>query len=113
MEDGETFPVKIGGRSWDIPHLPFRITKRLQPALLEMAGNPIGFSVPAMGEQGLDRFARLAWEAIAFVDKSLTYEAFCELPFAANDLVKAFPSLARASGLLTDEGGEAAPEGGK
>ena len=31
----EAFVISLGGKTWSIPHLPFRAIKAIQPALFE------------------------------------------------------------------------------
>lgn len=116
----ETFAVVLGGRSWGLPHLPFRAIKAIQPALFEIyraAGGPAmsSDSVVQLGEPELDRLAEATWRAIAHVDPALSFADFLDLPFSVGDLIHAFPSIARAAGLRPGQGAtrEASPEVGK
>jgi hypothetical protein len=100
----ETFAVTLGGRSWTLTHLPFRAIKMIQPALFEIylaaGGSAMSSdSVARLGEAELERLAEATWRAIAQVDQSLTFPEFLELPFSVGELIKAFPSVARAAGL--------------
>ncbi len=99
-----TFPVALGGRQWDLPHLPFRVIKKIQPTLFAVyvaagAANMSSDTIAKLSESDLDRFAEAAWRAIAYVDKDLTLEAFLDLPFSVAALVGAFPAIAYAAGL--------------
>ncbi len=110
----ESFPVLLGGRRWDVPHLPFRVIKSIQPALFKIysaAGgeNMTTGSVAALGESEIESLAKTTWLAIAHVDRELSFEAFQELPFSVGDLLAAFPSIARSAGLRTREN-QATPE---
>ena len=100
----ETFSVALGGKSWELPHLPFRAIKAIQPALFDIylsAGGPAisSDSVARLGEAQLDRLAEATWRAVAFVDPTLSYPEFLELPFSVGELIQAFPSVAKAAGL--------------
>ena len=116
----ETFAVALGGRSWALPHLPFRAIKAIQPALFDIylaAGGAAMSkdSVARLGEAELDRLAEATWRAIAHVDPALSYPDFLDLPFSVGELIQAFPSLAKAAGLQPGRGAtrEASPEPGK
>lgn len=100
----ETFPVSLGGRSWRLPHLPFRAIKAIQPALYDIyvaAGGPSmsSDSVARLGEAELERLAEATWRAVAHADPALSFADFLELPFSVGDLIQAFPSVAKAAGL--------------
>jgi hypothetical protein len=100
----EAFVVALGGRRWALPHLPFRAIKAIQPALFDIyleAGGPSmsSDSVARLGEAQLDRLAEATWRAVAFVDPSLSYADFLDLPFSVGELIQAFPSVAKAAGL--------------
>jgi hypothetical protein len=100
----ETFVVTLGGRSWALPHLPFRAIKSIQPALFDVylaagGASMSSDSVARLGEAELDRLAEATWSAIAHVEPALSYADFLELPFSVGELIQAFPSIARAAGL--------------
>jgi hypothetical protein len=109
----ETFEIALGGRRWAAPHLPFRVIKSIQPALFDIylaAGGPTisSDSVARLGEAQLDRLAEATWRAVAFVDPTLSYAEFLDLPFSVGELIQAFPLVAKAAGL--QRGQSAAPE---
>jgi hypothetical protein len=100
----EAFALSLGGRSWAVPHLPFRAIKAIQPVLFDVyleAGGPAmsGESVARLSEAQLDRLAEATWRAVSFVDPELSYAQFLDLPFSVGELIQAFPSVARAAGL--------------
>jgi hypothetical protein len=100
----EAFAVLLGGRTWAVPHLPFRAIKAIQPALFDVyleAGGPAmsAESVARLSEAQLDRLAEATWRAVSFVDPALSYADFLDLPFSVGELIQAFPSVARAAGL--------------
>ena len=69
----ETFAVTLGGKRWDLPHLPFRAIKAIQPALFDIylaADGPAisNDSIARLGEAELDRLAEATWRAIAHID---------------------------------------------
>jgi hypothetical protein len=116
----ETFAITLGGRSWALPHLPFRAIKAIQPILFDIylaAGGAAmsSDSVARLGETELDRLAEAIWRAIAHVDPSLTFFDFLDLPFSVGDLIQAFPSVAKAAGLRPGQNAtrEESPEPGK
>jgi hypothetical protein len=119
LSDGETFNVALGGKSWDVPHLPFRAIKAIQPVLfsvyLEAGGAAMsGDSIAQLSETQLDRLAEATWRAVSFVDPDLSYAAFLDLPFSVGELIQAFPAVARAAGLKPSSASSgAAPGTGK
>jgi hypothetical protein len=100
----EAFAISLGGKSWSVPHLPFRAIKAIQPALFDVylsAGgvSMSGESIARLNEAQLDRLAEATWRAISFVEPELSFANFLELPFSVGELIQAFPSVARAAGL--------------
>ncbi len=100
----ETFVIALGGRSWTLPHLPFRAIKAIQPALFQIYADAGGdattsASVARLGEPQFDRLAQATWRAIAVVDPSLGFEDFLDLKFSVGELIQALPALAKAAGL--------------
>ena len=108
----ETFAITLAGRSWALPHLPFRAIKTIQPALFDIflaAGGAemSSDSVTRLAEPHLDRLAEAVWRAIAHVDSTLSFSDFLELPFSVGELIQAFPGVARAAGMRPAEDGVA------
>jgi hypothetical protein len=100
----ETFAISLGGKTWTLPHLPFRAIKAIQPALFDVylaaGGSSMSAeSVARLSEAQLDRLAEATWRAIAFVEPELSLVKFLDLPFSVGELIQAFPSVARAAGL--------------
>ena len=100
----ETFPVALGGRTWALPHLPFRAIKAIQPALFDVyvaagGGAMSSDGVARLGEADLERLAEATWRALAHVDPALSLADFLDLAFSVGDLIQAFPSVARSAGL--------------
>ena len=124
----EAFAISLGGRTWAIPHLPFRVIKAIQPVLFDIyvaAGGPSmsGESVARLNEAQLDRLAEATWRAVSFVEPELSFANFLDLPFSVGELIQAFPSVAKAAGLrpgrIDDQAqpatatSEASPDAGK
>ena len=118
----ETFAVALAGRSWALPHLPFRAIKAIQPALFSVYADAGGAemsasSVAQLGEAQFDRLAEATWRAIAVVEPALSYAEFLDLPFSVGELIQAFPAVAKAAGLraaaATEATREASPPSGK
>jgi hypothetical protein len=100
----EAFAISLGGKSWSVPHLPFRAIKAIQPALFELylaagGGAMTAESVARLNESQLDRLAEATWKAVSFVEPELTFANFLDLAFSVGELIQAFPSVARAAGL--------------
>ena len=100
----EPFAISLGGKTWSVPHLPFRAIKAIQPALFDVylaaGGSSMSAeSVARLSEAQLDRLAEATWRALAFVEPELSLANFLDLPFSVGELIQAFPSVARAAGL--------------
>jgi hypothetical protein len=111
----ETFEVALAGRSWALPHLPFRAIKAIQPALFAVYADAGGAemsaaSVARLGEAQFDRLAEATWRAIATVEPTLSYAEFLDLPFSVGELIQAFPAVAKAAGLRAETATEATRE---
>jgi hypothetical protein len=100
----EPFVISLGGKTWSVPHLPFRAIKAIQPALFDVylaaGGSSMSAeSVAGLSEAQLERLAEATWRAISFVEPELSLANFLELPFSVGQLIQVFPSVARAAGL--------------
>ena len=51
----EAFVISLGGKTWSIPHLPFRAIKAIQPALFEAYLGAGGASMSAESVARLER----------------------------------------------------------
>lgn len=110
----EPFAVELAGRRWELPHLPFRIVKSIQPALFKAYSDAAQTGNSALAESQIDALAGAAWRAIAHVDPTLSLDDFLSLPFSVADLLAALPAVAQAAGLGTHAAtAEASPEAGK
>lgn len=110
----EAFAVELAGRRWALPHLPFRIIKSVQPALLKVYSETAELGASTLAESQIDELAAAAWRAISHVDPALSYEDFLALPFSIADLFVALPAVAQAAGLRIQAAtAEASPEMGK
>ena len=102
----ETFPVDLGGCHWDLPHLPFRLVKKIQPAVAAISrAFPTALDAQRalvnLDEAALDAIADVVFAAVNAVDgaPSMSKDAFYELPFASGNLVAALPSVLSACGM--------------
>jgi hypothetical protein len=100
----EAFDISLGGKTWSVPHLPFRAIKAIQPALFDIylaagGSSMSGESVARLDEGQLGRLAEATWLAVSFVEPELSLAHFLDLPFSVGELIQAFPSVARAAGL--------------
>ena len=110
----ESFVVELAGRRWDLPHLPFRIVKSVQPALFNAYSDAAQAGNAALAEPQIDSLANATWRAIAHVDPTLSFEDFLSLPFSVADLLAALPAVALSAGLRAQTAtAEASPEAGK
>lgn len=107
----ETFAVELAGRRWELPHLPFRLIKTIQPALFKAYADA---GEGALTEGQIDNLAQAAWRAISHAEPTLSFEEFLALPFSVGDLFAALPAVAQASGLRPQTATqEASPPSGK
>jgi len=100
----DAFGISLGGRTWSVPHLPFRRIKAIQPVLFDIYLAAGGSSMSAesiarLSEAQLDRLAEATWRAVSFVEPELSFANFLDLPFSVGELIEVFPSVARAAGL--------------
>jgi hypothetical protein len=100
----DTFPVDLGGVHWDLPHLPFRLVKRIQPAVAAVSRQfPTALDAQRalvnLDEAALDAIAGVVFSAIGYVDATRSKDDFYELPFASGDLMAALPSVLSACGM--------------
>ena len=100
----EAFAISLGGKTWSVPHLPFRAIKAIQPALFDVylaagGSSMSGESVARLDEAQLDRLAEATWRAVSFVEPELSLPNFLDLAFSVGELIQAFPSVAKAAGL--------------
>jgi hypothetical protein len=105
----DAFTISLGGKTWSVPHLPFRAIKAIQPALFDIylaagGASMSGESVARLNEAQLDRLAEATWRAVSFVEPELSLTKFLELPFSVGELIQVFPSVARAAGLRPGRG---------
>ena len=106
-----TFTVELGGRSWDLAPLPWRLCREIQPAILDFQD-----AVHAAANPSIEQFDNLmaaVFVAIRFVDKDITVEQIAELPFGRIELLKAMRPVALASGLKFGDAEGASPDEGK
>jgi hypothetical protein len=97
-----------------LPHLPFRIIKSIQPALLKVYAETAEQGAVSLAESQIDGLAAAAWRAIAHVDPDLSFDDFLALPFSLADLFAILPAVAQAAGLRIQMAtAEASPEAGK
>ena len=100
----EPFVISLAGKTWSVPHLPFRAIKAIQPALFDVylaaGGSSMSAeSVARLSEAQLDRLAEATWRAVSFVEPELSLTKFLDLAFSVGELIQAFPSVAKAVGL--------------
>ena len=96
--------IALGGKTWTLPPLPWRIVREIQPALgtfFSLAGAD-GANTLRLTSDQLDALAGVVFRAAAFVEGGLTREAFDNLAFSPLDVVRAIPAVARACGLVQE-----------
>ena len=103
--------LKLGGRKWALPALPWGICEQIEPVIFEFfpALATANFDYFRLDRELIGRMASAAFVAAKFVDPDLTREMFDTLAFGTNDLVKAAPVLALAVGMEL-KGGEQSKE---
>ena len=104
--------IILAGRYWDLQPLPFQLLKKVQPRLIARFrdfGDDAMSTALRLDEEALEDLADCAFLAIGCVDKTLTREAFFELPFSVLELLGAAEPLLSACGMRrrrADEAGE-------
>lgn len=113
----ETFLVSLGGRSWRLPALPWRITIEISRTIYDLA--PVMDSLAAAPDSSLlfdraqlDALALALWRAINHVDPTLSFDDFQNLPFNPVDLFINYSALARAIGMVKADAASAGASGG-
>ena len=110
----EGFEVRLAGRRWLLPPLPFRIVKTIQPALFQAYSEAAQAGSGGLKEGQIDALAGAVWRALAHVEAGLTWEEFVSWPFSVTDLLAALPAVAQAVGLSAQTAtAEASPDAGK
>lgn len=100
MNEGETYPVELGGRRWELRRLPFRIVKQVQPGILKHAAGMIENSgTMQISEDALSAQTQALALALQTVDPALTVEGLEDLPFSVAQFVTALGAVLRACGL--------------
>ena len=105
------YPVSRGGVTFDVPSLPWRLCKELQPGLLgwvvKADVGPDGRGVLRLTPEDLGALADLVFRALAASPQGMTMtrEAFDNLPFSALDLASALPPILNAIGLKFEKAG--------
>ena len=109
-----SYPVSLGGVTFDVPSLPWRVVRELQPALLGWVAKADigtdGRGVLKLTADDLGGLADLVFQALALSPqgKTMTREAFDDLPFSAIDIAAALAPVLQACGLKFDKPGEGA-----
>ena len=109
-----SFPVTLGGLVFDVPSLPWRLVKKLQPELLGwVAAHDISASgALRLTEADLDGLADLVFEAVQRSPNgaALSRDAFDELPASTLEMAQAVAPVLRACGLKFEPRAEADPK---
>jgi hypothetical protein len=107
-----SYPITLGGLTFDVPALPWRLTKKLQPELLAWVG---AHDVSAQGalnlsEGDLDGLAGLVFAAVRLSPqgRAMTEEALADLPATTLEMAAAVAPVLQACGLELKARGEAA-----
>ena len=110
--------VTLGGKTWALAPLPWRVVKSVQPKLLDLWATLAGLgaaNVIKIGEADLDRLADCVYAATqhAAEGDELSREQFDDLPITAKEMVSAVPAVAIALGLREAASKEEADSAGK
>jgi len=122
ISTGRAATLVIGGRSFDLPHLPWRVAREIEPALYGVIqeftspDNTKGFGelLLSMPREQLDGIVDAVFVAAQFSDKELTRETFDDLPFGRTDIARCIQPLCEALGFEQAQGqagGDASPPG--
>jgi hypothetical protein len=106
--------ISLGGKTWTIPPLPFVVCKKMQPALIRLSQKAVHAAstdnLSAFTEEDIEDLAKWVWTATqnASDGEAVTRDQFEHLRFSVQDLLVAYPPVARACGL---KWGKAKPNG--
>jgi hypothetical protein len=116
----ETRPIKLGGRTFDVPALPLRINKTAYPLCRKLsAGGPDGRLSELTksldySEEEMADLMELAFLAVTAADPTVDRAAFEELPVTPPELLDAFFVIRYQTGgwvpVTTAEGDDGAGE---
>ncbi len=112
MSEDKTYPLTLGGKTWDIPELPFGVIKKLQPRLLarnhELVQAHANGGLGSLSEQALDDLADLVVIGVRQVDPDFDRTVLDAMRFRSAELLIAQTTLMRACGLEFIEKAESA-----
>lgn len=109
-----SYPIALGGLSFDTPSLPWRLVRDLQPALVawvrehDFADRPEKFV--ALSADDLNALSGFVFSAVACSaqGKAMTREQFDELPITTLEMAGAINPILRACGLRFEATGATA-----
>jgi hypothetical protein len=102
--DGHT-TFALGGKSWSVPPLPWRVVKRIEPSMLALYKEAKRAEVDLeLKTDFLDMLATVVFHVLECADSHdgdppPTREAFEDLPFHSRDLLALLPRVGAACGL--------------
>jgi hypothetical protein len=110
-DEPETFPIALGGKSWELPHFTFGVIRKLQPRLLRAnvkyaRGAPEELT-QRLDEDALEDLLDIVALALRQVEPGLTRDRLDALTFSAADLVVAQIPIMLACGLTLRKPGDA------
>ena len=100
----DTRTITLGGMAFTVPALPFRINRRAYPLCRKLtAAGLIERALAASGSldctaEEMDDLGELAFLAASAADKTLTRDAFDDLPVAPPELLDAFIAIRYQTG---------------
>ena len=100
--------LTLGGRCWDLPHLPWKVCRVVEPAIMRYYRELIAanMAISDLPPEIVTDLVDAMFLAISHVDRTLSREEFDDLPFSLGALASAIPDLAPAAGLKVISRGE-------
>ncbi len=109
-DEVESFPVTLGGRRWELPHLAGGVVRKLQPRLLRLNAAMRGETAEEAGfrvdEAALEELTDIAVLALSQVDPGVTRGTLDGLRIRPVQLISAQIAFMRACGMEPAKGGE-------
>jgi hypothetical protein len=99
----------LGGKTWSVPPLPWKIIKIIEPALLDLYKDAKRAEVELeINPEFLDKLANLVFRVVQYADPDdgdppPTREEFENLHFKSADLLVCLPLVGKAAGLQKEK----------
>lgn len=103
MTNEHVFPVELGGRHWDLPRLPWRIVRKVQPGIARQSEALVDGDTASilrrLDAAMLAEQTHLVLLALQVAEPELTLDQLDELPITLEQLAIAQIAVLSACGL--------------